>query len=33
VTHLEISDEDIERAAELIPRALGIGVPVSGRRA
>ncbi len=30
VTHLEISDDDIERAAELIPRALGVGVPVAG---
>ena len=29
VTHLEITDADIERAAELIPRALGIGVSVS----
>jgi threonine aldolase len=28
VTHLGITDEDIERAAELIPRALGIGVAV-----
>jgi threonine aldolase len=29
VTHLGITDEHIERAAELIPRALGIVVPVS----
>ena len=29
VTHLGIGDEEIERASELIPRALGIGVPVS----
>jgi len=29
VTHLGITDEDIDRAAELIPRALGIGVPIS----
>jgi len=28
VTHLEIGDEDVERAAELIPSALGAGVPV-----
>ncbi len=27
VTHLEISDEDVERAAELVPRALLAGVP------
>jgi threonine aldolase len=27
VTHLEITDEDIDRAAELIPQALGVGVP------
>ncbi len=34
VTHLEITDEDIERAAELIPTALGVGVAAasSGRR-
>jgi hypothetical protein len=24
VTHLDISDEDVDRAAELIPRALGV---------
>ena len=24
VTHLDVSDEDIERAIELIPRALGV---------
>jgi threonine aldolase len=29
VTHLDITDEDIERAAELIPRALGVPVRVS----
>ncbi len=29
VTHLEITGEDIGRAAELIPRALGIEVPVA----
>lgn len=29
VTHLEITDEDIERAAELIPGALGIDAPVA----
>jgi len=28
VTHLEITDEDIDRAAELIPQALGIDVSV-----
>ena len=28
VTHLEITDEDIEQAAELIPTALGVGVRV-----
>jgi threonine aldolase len=28
VTHLDVSDEDVERAAELIPRALGIGLRV-----
>jgi threonine aldolase len=28
VTHLGITDEDVDRAAELIPRALGIGLPV-----
>ena len=27
VTHLDVSDDDIERAVELAPRALGIGVP------
>jgi threonine aldolase len=27
VTHLEITDNDIERAVELIPAALGVGVP------
>jgi len=27
VTHLDVSDDDIERAIELAPRALGIGVP------
>jgi threonine aldolase len=26
VTHLDITDEDVERAVELIPSALGIGV-------
>ena len=26
VTHLEITDEDVERAAELIPQALGVRV-------
>jgi len=29
VTHLEISDEDIDRAAELIPRTLEIATPVA----
>jgi threonine aldolase len=29
VTHLDISDDDVERAAELIPRALGVPVRVS----
>jgi threonine aldolase len=29
VTHLEITDEDIERAVELIPHALGIGIAAS----
>jgi len=29
VAHLEITDEDIERAAELIPRALGIDARVA----
>ncbi len=29
VTHLEITDEDIERAAEVIPSALAVGVPAS----
>ena len=29
VTHLEITDEDIERAAELIPRALEIDARVA----
>jgi len=28
VTHLDISDEDVERAAEVIPRALGVPVRV-----
>jgi threonine aldolase len=28
VTHLDVSDEDIERACELIPRALGLLAPV-----
>jgi threonine aldolase len=28
VVHLGISDDDIDRAAELIPRALGAGVPI-----
>jgi threonine aldolase len=27
VTHLGISDEDVDRAAELIPQALGVGIP------
>jgi threonine aldolase len=27
VTHLGLSDEDVDRAAELIPRALGVRVP------
>ncbi|HSI97260.1 MAG TPA: threonine aldolase family protein [Gaiellaceae bacterium] len=27
VTHLEVTDEDVESAARLIPRALGAGVP------
>ena len=27
VTHLDVSDEDIERATELIPRALGALAP------
>ena len=31
VTHLEITDEDIDRAAELIPQALGIDVSVGAR--
>ncbi len=31
VTHLEITDEDIDRAAELIPRALKIAAPVAAR--
>jgi threonine aldolase len=26
VTHLDLGDEDIERAIELVPRALGVGV-------
>ncbi len=29
VTHLGISDDDVERAAELIPRALGSALPVA----
>ena len=29
VTHLEITDEDIDRASELIPRALGVAAPVA----
>ena len=33
VTHLEITDEDIDRAAELIPRALGVAAPVARRLA
>ena len=28
VTHLGISDEDVERAAEIVPRALGSALPV-----
>ena len=28
VTHLEITDEDIDTAAELIPHALGVGAPI-----
>ena len=31
VTHLEVTDEDIDRAAELIPQALGIDVSVGAR--
>jgi threonine aldolase len=31
VTHLEITDDDIERAVELIPAALGVGVPAPPR--
>ena len=31
VTHLDITDEDIDRAAELIPRGLGIAAPVAAR--
>jgi threonine aldolase len=27
VLHLGITDEDVDRAAELIPRALGVAVP------
>ena len=29
VTHLDITDEDIDRAAELIPRALGVAARVA----
>ena len=29
VTHLEITDDDVARAAELIPRALGVRVPAA----
>ena len=29
VTHLGVSDDDVERAAELIPRALGSAVPIA----
>jgi hypothetical protein len=28
VTHLDVSDEDIDLASELIPRALGVLAPV-----
>jgi threonine aldolase len=28
VTHLGVSDEDVERAAEIVPRALGSALPV-----
>ena len=31
VTHLEITDEDIDRAAELIPQALGVAASVATR--
>ena len=27
VTHLDVDDDDIQRAIELVPRALGVGVP------
>jgi threonine aldolase len=29
VTHLGIADEDVDHAAELIPRALGVAVPAA----
>ena len=29
VTHLDIADEDVERAIELVPGALGIAVAAS----
>jgi threonine aldolase len=29
VTHLGITDDDVDRAADLIPRALGVGVPAA----
>ena len=29
VTHLDLTDEDVERAADVIPRALGIGLRVA----
>jgi threonine aldolase len=32
VTHLGIADEDVERAIELMPAALGVNVPAGGRR-
>jgi threonine aldolase len=32
VTHLEIGDEDVEQAAELIPRALGLPVPAAATK-
>jgi len=29
VTHLGITDDDVDRAADLVPRALGVGVPAA----